>query len=317
MISGESDKWRIGCRRQNLDLFTSMRYFIRVYDTNSFSAAAKSFDVGQSTVSKAIAHLEQEFGVLLFLRSTRQLTPTEPGRVFYEHAVKVVEDAEAAVSSVGTKSQNFSGQIRISGTLTFMCQYIIPKLPLFLDVHPGIELSLHLDDKNVGLIEQGIDVALRMGDLDDSGIVAKRIGRCRRIVVGTPSYLANHPAPQTPEDLVDHSTVVLAQGEGGERFTFKGPHGNKTISVRPKLRINATVGVRSAVLAGAGLSVATEWMFDAELNSGAVREVLEEWTLPDLDLWAVMPAGRRTSAKVRALVEFIETQVNATRFGVA
>lgn len=299
-----------------MDLFTSMRYFIRVYDTSSFSAAAKSFDVGQSTVSKAIAHLEQELGVSLLLRSTRQLTPTDPGRIFYEHAVKVVEDAEAAVSSVGTKSQNFSGQIRISGTLTFMCQYIIPKLPLFLDAHPSIEISIHLDDRNVGLIEQGIDVALRMGDLDDSGLVAKRIGRCRRIVVGTPGYLANHPAPQTPEDLIDHFTVVFAQGEGGERFAFKGPHGSKTVSVRPRLRINATEGVRSAVLAGAGLSVATEWMFEAELNSGAVQEVLQEWTLPDLDLWAVMPAGRRTGAKVRALVEFIETQVKATKFGI-
>ncbi|CAN7644710.1 LysR family transcriptional regulator [Neorhizobium sp. LjRoot104] len=300
-----------------MDLFTSMRYFIRVYDTSSFSAAAKTFGVGQSTVSKAIAHLEQELGVSLFLRSTRQLTPTEQGRTFYEHAVKVVEDAEAAISSVGTKSRNFSGPIRISGTHTFMCQYIIPKLPLFLNAHPGVEISVHLDDRNVGLIEQGIDVALRMGHLDDSGLVVKRIGRCRRIVVGSASYLSNHPAPQTPEDLMDHSTVVFAQGEGGDRFTFKGLHGTKTMAVKPKLRVNATEGVRSAVLASAGLSVATEWMFEAELASGAVREVLESWSLPDLDLWAVMPAGRRTSAKVRALVEFIETQVNATKFGIA
>jgi len=299
-----------------LDLFTSMRYYIRVYDTNSFSAAAKSLKVGQSTVSKTIAHLEQELGVSLFLRSTRQLTSTDPGRVFYEHAVKVVEDAEAAVSSVGSKSQNFSGEIKISGTLTFMCRYIIPKLPLFLEAHPDIEISVHLDDRNVGLIEQGIDVALRMGHLDDSGLVAKRIGRCRRIVVGSASYLVSHPAPLTPDGLINHAAVAFAQGEGGEQFTFKGPHGSKTISVRPRLRINATEGVRSAVVAGAGLSVATEWMFEAELNSGAVQEVLKEWTLPDLDLWAVMPAGRRTSSKVRAFVEFIETQVNATRFGI-
>ena len=306
----------IGGGRQNLDLFTSMRYFIRVYDTNSFSVAAKSLKVGQSALSKTIAHLERELGAPLFLRSTRQLTPTEPGKVFYEHAVKVVEDAEAALSAVGTKSQNFSGQIRISGTLTFMCQYVIPKLSLFLDAHPDINISVHLEDKNVGLIEQGIDVALRMGQLDDSGLVAKRIGRCRRIVVGAVSYLEVHREPQTPEELVEHTTVVLAQGEGGDRFTFKGPYGTKTVTVRSKLRINATEGVRSAVLAGAGLSVATEWMFEAELNSGSVREVLKQWTLPDLDLWAVMPAGRRTSAKVRALVEFIEIQVNATRFGI-
>ncbi|WP_343315409.1 LysR family transcriptional regulator [Brucella sp. BE17] len=299
-----------------MDLFTSMRYFIRVYDTNSLSAAAKSFDVGQSTVSKAIAYLEKKLEVSLFLRSTRQLTPTEPGRIFNEHAVKVVEDADAAVSAVGTKAQSFSGQIRISGTLTFMCQYIIPKLPHFLDEHPGVEISVQLDDRNVGLIEQGIDVSLRMGQLDDSGLVAKRIGRCRRIVVGATTYLAAHPAPTTPDDLLDHSTVVFSQGEGGDRFEFKGPHGTKTISVRPKLRINATEGVRSAVLNGAGLTVATEWMFEAELNSGVVCEVLEQWTLPDLDLWAVMPAGRRTSAKVRALVAFIEEQIRATKFGI-
>lgn len=300
-----------------MDLFASMRYFVRVYDTNSFSTAAKSFDVGQSTVSKAIAHLEQELGVSLFLRSTRQLTPTEQGRIFYEHAVKVVEDTEAAVSSVGAKSQIFSGQIRISGTVTFMCHYIIPKLHLFLNAHPGIDISLHLVDRNVGLIEQGIDVALRMGQLDDSGLVAKRIGRCRRVVVAAASYLADHPAPQTPEELADHSTIVLSQGEGGDHFTFKGAQGTRRVSVRPKLRINATEGVRAAVLSGTGLSVATEWMFEAELDSGIVREALKDWSLPDLDLWAVMPAGRRTSAKIRALVEFIEDQVNATKFGIA
>jgi DNA-binding transcriptional LysR family regulator len=300
-----------------LDLFTSMRYFIRVYDSNSFSAAAKSLKVGQPALSKTIAHLERELGAPLFLRSTRQLIPTEPGKVFYEHAVKVVEDAEAALSAVGSKSQNFSGQIRISGTLTFMCQYIIPKLPLFLEAHPGIDISVHLDDRNVGLIEEGIDVALRMGQLNDSGLIAKRIGRCRRIVVGGLSYLETHGEPETPEELVQHTTVVLAQGEGGDRFNFRGLHGTKSISVRPKLRINATEGVRSAVLAGAGLSVSTEWMFEAELDSGEVREVLTDWMLPDLDLWAVLPAGRRASAKVRALVEFMEDQVNSTRFGIA
>jgi DNA-binding transcriptional LysR family regulator len=298
-----------------MNLFTSMRYFVRVYETGSFSGAAKLLDVGQSAVSKIVAQLEQELGVPLLVRSTRQLTPTEQGRIFYEHATKVIEEAEAAVASVGSKSQNFSGQIRVGGTLTFMSQYIIPKLPLFLNDHPAIDISIHLEDRNVGLIEQGIDIALRMGQLEDSGYVAKRIGRCRRIVVGAPSYLASHSAPHNPEDLTAHSMVVLSQGEGGERFTFKGPKGSKSVSVRPKLRINATEGIRSAVLAGAGLSVATEWMFEAELESGLVQEVLNDWTLPDLDLWAVLPGGRRVSPKVRALVEFIEAQVTATRFG--
>lgn len=299
-----------------MNLFTSMRYFIRVYETGSFSVAAKLLDVGQSAVSKVVAQLEQELSVPLFVRSTRQLTPTEQGRIFYEHATKVIEDAEAAIASVGSKSQVFSGQIRVGGTLTFMSQYIIPKLPEFLNDHPAIDISLDLNDRNVGLIEQGIDIALRMGQLEDSGYIAKRIGRCRRIVVGSPSYLAKHPAPLRPEDLIDHSVVVFSQGEGGERFMFKGPKGHKSISVRPKLRINATEGIRSAVLTGAGLSVATEWMFESELKNGTVQEVLNDWTLPDLDLWAVIPGGRRISPKVRALMDFIEAQVSATRFGV-
>ncbi|WJH38272.1 LysR family transcriptional regulator (plasmid) [Aliirhizobium terrae] len=299
-----------------MNLITSMRYFVRVYETSSFSGAAKLLDVGQSAVSKVVAQLEQELGAPLLVRSTRQLIPTEQGRVFYEHATKVLEDAEAAVASVGTMSQSFSGHIRVGGTLTFMSQYIIPKLPLFLDEHPAIDISVHLDDRNVSLIEQGIDLALRMGQLDDSGYVAKRIGRCRRVVVGTPSYLAKHAAPHKPEDLTEHSMVVFSQGEGGERFTFKGPKGSKSVSVKPRLRINATEGIRSAVLAGAGLSIATEWMFEAELESGAVHKVLSDWVLPDLDLWAVMPGGRRISPKIRAFVEFIEAQVNATRFGI-
>lgn len=299
-----------------MDMLAAMQSFVRVYETGSFSAAAKVLRVGQPSVSKVVAQLEDHLGVKLFLRSTRRLTPTEAGQNFYDHALRTMEAADVAVRAVTSDTNSLSGRIRVSGTITFMRQYIIPKLPLFFARHPNVEIDLLLEDRNVGLIEEGIDVALRMGKLANSGLAARKIGQCRRIVVGSVGYFAEHGEPQTPEELVTHPTIILSQGEGGEHITFTRGTKPKDITLRPRLRISATEGIRSAVLAGIGPSVATEWIFEAELQSGAIREVLQDWHLPPLDLWVVLPAGRQASARTRAFVSFVEDQLQQTRFSV-
>lgn len=299
-----------------MDMLAAMQSFVRVYETGSFSAAAKVLRVGQPSVSKVVAQLEDHLGVKLFLRSTRRLTPTEAGQNFYDHALRTMEAADVAVRAVTSDTNSLSGRIRVSGTITFMRQYIIPKLPLFFARHPNVEIDLLLEDRNVGLIEEGIDVALRMGKLANSGLAARKIGQCRRIVVGSGGYFAEHGEPKTPEELVTHPTIILSQGEGGEHITFTRGTKPKDITLRPRLRISATEGIRAAVLAGIGPSIATEWIFEAELQSGAIREVLKDWHLPLLDLWVVLPAGRQASARTRAFVSFVEDQLQQTRFSV-
>jgi len=300
-----------------MDLFSTMRTYVRVYETRSFSAAAKDLNLGQPSVSKSVAQLEEELGVQLFLRSTRGLAPTDAGHTFYEHATRTLREAELALTSVKGANAPLAGTLRVSGTITFVRQHIIPKLPLFLDQHPRLTIDLLLDDGNIGLVEEGAEVALRMGKLASSSLTARRIGRCRRILVATPAYLAQHGTPQTPAQLAEHAAIVLSRGEGGEHITFTRDGAALDVVLQPKLRISALEGLRAAVLAGLGIAVASEWILEDALDSGQVVELLPDWRLPDLDLWAVLPGGaRHASPQARAFIAFVEEQLAATRYGV-
>jgi DNA-binding transcriptional LysR family regulator len=299
-----------------VDLLAAMQSFVRVYEAGSFTAGARTLRVSQPTASKMVAQLEDHLGVRLLLRSTQGLTPTEAGQAFYEHALRTLEEADLAMRAATSDAENLSGRIRVSGTVTFVRQHIIPRLPEFFAQYPRIEIDFLLEDRNIGLIEEGVDVALRMGRLASSGLTARKIGQCRRIVVASATYLAEKGSPDSPEDLPAHPAVVLSLGEGGERVAFAKASKSKDIVLRPRLRVTSAEGVRAAVLAGVGLAVATEWIFDQELLDGTVQEVLKDWTLPPLDLWVVLPAGRRTAPKTRAFVSFVEEQLLRTRFSV-
>jgi len=300
-----------------MDLFSTMRTYVRVYETRSFSAAAKDLNLGQPSVSKSVAQLEEELGAQLFLRSTRGLAPTDAGHTFYEHATRTLREAELALTSVKAANAPLAGTLRVSGTITFMRQHIIPKLPLFLGQHPRLNIDLLLDDGNIGLVEEGAEVALRMGKLASSSLTARKIGRCRRILVATPAYLAQHGTPQTPDRLAEHAAIVLSRGEGGEQITFTRNGVAHDVVLQPRLRISALEGLRAAVLAGLGVAVASEWILEDELAAGKVVEVLADWRLPDLDLWVVLPGGaRHASPQARAFIAFVEEQLAATRYGV-
>lgn len=299
-----------------MDLISAMRSFVRVYESGSFSVAAKHLALGQPAVSKSVAQLEDKLGIKLFLRSTRGLTPTDAARTFYEHAVRTLDEAELAMKAVRGEPATLTGRLRVSGTITFMRQHIIPHLSRFLDAHPGLDIDLLLDDGNVGLIEEGAEVALRMGKLPSSNLVARRIGQCRRVVVATPAYFARRGMPLQPEDLMDHPAIILSRGEGGEQFGFVSDGATREIALRPKLRVSALEGVRSAVLAGLGVAVTSEWIFTEELDDGRVREALADWTLPRLDLWAVLPGGRQAGPKARAFIAFVEEELAKTRYAV-
>lgn len=299
-----------------MDLISAMRSFVRVYETGSFSVAAKYLHLGQPSVSKTIAQLEETLATKLFLRSTRGLTPTDSGQTFYEHAVRTLDEAELALKAVRGEPAALTGRLRVSGTITFMRQHIIPQLPGFLEQHPGLEIDLLLDDGNVGLIEEGAEVALRMGKLPSSNLTARRIGQCRRIVVATPDYFRRRGTPLQPEDLIDHPAIVFSRGEGGEEVGFARDGNTRDIVLKPRLRISALEGVRAAVLSGLGVAVASEWIFTDELESGQVCEALTDWEMPRLDLWAVLPGGRHAGPKARAFIAFVEEQLAKTPYGL-
>jgi DNA-binding transcriptional LysR family regulator len=289
-----------------LDRYAAMEAFIRVIETGSFSAAARQLHVGQPAVSKTIAQLEDRLGVRLILRSTHGLTPTEAGQNYFERAKRAIEEADEAEFAARGAGAGLTGRLRICAAVTFASQYIMPHLPAFLAQHPMLDTDIIMDDRSIDLVEDGIDIALRMGSLPDSSLTARKIGQSRRRVLGGPAYFERAGEPASPSDLARHEVVILGQSGAGAVWTFRKGTDEASVTVKGRVRVTAGEGLRAAVVAGIGLAVTSEWLFAPELAAGSVRPVLTDWTLPALDLWAVFPTGRRASAKARAFAAFVE-----------
>jgi DNA-binding transcriptional LysR family regulator len=294
-----------------MNRLAAMETFVRVVETGSFSAAARQLDLGQPAVSKIIAQLEERLGVQLLLRSTQRLTPTEAGQTFYERAKRVIEEADEAEVAARGASASLSGELRICAAVTFARLHVIPRLPAFLAQHPALKLDVILDDRRIDLIEAGVDVALRMSSLEDSSLIARKIAQCPQRVIGTPAYFERFAEPRVPADLSGHQVVVYNQPGGGSTWTMRKGATETSVMIGGRMRVNAAEGVREAVFSGLGLAIVSEWMFSPELKSGIVRSVLQDWTLPPMELWAIFPTGRRASAKARAFVTFLEEALNS------
>jgi DNA-binding transcriptional LysR family regulator len=200
------------------------------------------------------------------------------------------------------------GRLRVSADVTFGKLHLLPRLPIFLAAHPEFSIDLVLEDRPVGLLEEGIDLAFRAGPLCDSTLVARKFASTERLVVATPEYFSRAGVPKTPDDLAKHEAVIYTLDPcGSDSWVFCKDGVEKLAKLPDRLRISASEAVRAAVLGGMGLAVASRWMFDSELASGAVRPVLTDWELPKLDLWVVLSTGRLTNAKTRAFVRFVES----------
>ena len=295
-----------------MDRLAAMEAFVRVVETGSFSAAARALNVGQPAVSKTIAQLEGRLGVRLLMRSTRGLSPTEAGQSFYDRARRAIEEADEAELVARGAGAGLTGRLRVCAAVTFARLHVVPRLPKFLAAHPGLTMDVVLDDRAVDLVEEGVDLGLRMGVLENSSLTARKLASAARHVLGTPAYFRRAGVPATPGELSGHAAVIYAPDGGGDTWSFRRDATEVSISVSGRLRVSAAEGMRAAVLADMGLAIASAWMFSPELASGAVRTVLKDWSLPPIDLWAVYPTGRMPSAKARAFATFVEAELKRT-----
>jgi len=285
----------------------AMQAFVLVVDTGSFSAAARRLNVGQPAVSKLIAQMEERLGVKLLVRSTRGLTATEAGLNYYERARRAIVEADEAELAARGAGTSLTGKLRVAAAVTFARIHLMPRLPEFLQRHPDLEIEVVLDDRNVDLVQEGIDVALRMGrQLADSSLTARRIASAPCVVVGTPTYFARAGEPVAPSDLTAHQAVIYDQRGGGADWTFRRDEVEFAVTLKGRLRVNAAEGLRAAVLANASLAITSEWMFAPEIADGTVKVVLQDWQLPRIDLWAVFPTGRTAPAKARTFTQFVQ-----------
>lgn len=215
-----------------MDRLAAMETFVRVVETGSFSEAARQFRVGQPAISKTVALLEGRLGVKLLLRSTRGLMPTEAGENFYQRAKRSIEEADEADLAARGAGSSLSGRLRVGAATTFASLHVIPHLPKFLAEHPHLDMELILDDRHIDLIEEGIDVCLRMGDLADSTVTARRIGQARRVVIGAPSYFGKAGEPRIPAELMAHESVIHGKGPGRDVWMFRKDSTEVSVTVK-------------------------------------------------------------------------------------
>jgi DNA-binding transcriptional LysR family regulator len=295
-----------------MDRLSVMETFVRIVEMGSFSAAARHMNVGQPTVSKTIAQLEERLGVRLLMRSTHGLRPTEAGQTYFERARLAILEADEAERAARGINAGLGGRLRVSVCVAFGKLHLMPHLSAFLEAHPELSIDLVLEDRPIDLLEEGIDLALRPGPLCDSALVARKIATTERLVLGTPDYFYRAGEPESPSDLTRHQAVIYTLDPGGgDNWLFR-KNGEETLAkLSNRLRVSGSEAVRTAVLRGMGLAVAPRWMFEPELASGEVRPALTNWDLPASDLWVVYSAGRLANAKTRAFVRFIESALDA------
>src|ERR1700733_13004147 len=220
-----------------MDRLAALEIFVRVVDTGSFSAVARHQRIGQPAVSKAVVQLEEWLGVSLLMRSTRNVVPTEAGRVFYERAKRTIEEADEAVLAAQGSARGLSGSLRVSASICFGRLHVIPSLASFLAEHPNLDLELVLDDRLVDLVNEGIDVALRTGAMPNSNMTARRIAEGRSVVVATPAYLQRHGTPMSPGELSSHQAIILTRGGGRDSFVFRKGETEAPVTLQGRLKV--------------------------------------------------------------------------------
>ena len=290
------------------DRLLQLTAFARAAETGSFSRAARELGLSQPSVSRLVAALEARLGVKLLLRTTRRVVPTDAGRVFLErgrHALDELDAAEDAARGI----DSLRGMLRLVLPGAFATREIIPRLPPFLAAHPQLRLELLLSDRTDDLVAEGADMALRLGPLANSAFGHRRLATARRHVVASPSYLARRGVPATPADLAMHDCVLGPglSGPDGWRFTRSGAP--TSVAVEGRVRVASAEGMIACAKAGFGIAIGSGWMCRAELEAGALMAVLVDHELAPVAVHAVYPGGRQPSVKVRALLDYLATEL--------
>lgn len=290
----------------NYDRMRAMQIFTRVVELGSFTAAAKDLELSQPAVTKSIKSLEDHLGTQLMTRSTRALALTDDGALFYEDARRILEALMEAENRVGKRASVPSGLMRIACPIAFGRLIMVDLVKSFLETHPLIKIELLMEDRMVDLVEQGVDVAIRLGELSDSSLRAQRVGTARRGVFATPTYLARSGTPQSFTDLSRHNCVVLSGLTNRNQWSFETKNGQEFVAVSGNLVCSNSEGARAAVLKGLGIGYHPEWLFSAEIETGEIKPLLESYTPTPLPIHAVYAAGRYISAKSRAFTDHVK-----------
>ncbi len=279
--------------------------FVKAAELRSLSAAATALRLPKSTASRSLARLEETLGVVLLRRDRRRLALTEPGALFHGHALQILGEVERAETVLSHARGVPRGLLRVTAPFTLGRAFVAPLLPEFLERHPEIRISLELASRGVDLLGSEVDVAIRVGPLEDSRLRARKLGIAELWLCASPAYLERHPAPLAPPDLEQHEVLDASGSDGSRLWSLVGPAGAVNVRVVPRLEVNDASVLRVAALAGMGLAWIPDFLCHADLAAGRLRRVLPDWSRDTPEIHAVFPGGRALTPKVSAFVEFL------------
>lgn len=290
-----------------MDRLYQMRLYVRIVETGSFSAVARELGTIQPTVSKQLTALEEHLGVRLLNRTTRQLSPTEAGRKYYDrcrHILDEVTDLESSLADLQTRT---TGLLRVNAPVAFGQLYMLPLVFRFRRKYPGLAVDLTLNDRFVDLVQEGVDVAIRFGDLEDSQVVARRVGAVTRVCVASPEYLHSRGTPRSPADLSAHNCITYNYLFSNE-WQFEGPQGPLSVRVKGDFRANSAITIRSAALEAIGIAHMPGVFVQDDIDKGTLTQVLADYGPPPVEIHTVYPSARFLSSKVRLFLDFVHDQ---------
>ena len=288
-----------------MDRFHELSAFIAVAEAGGFSAAARRTGLAQPTVSKAVAALEKRLGVALFNRSTRSVTLTDHGQRYFDRTRLMIEELDDADNDMTNSSLRVLGLVRISVASTFGRLHVLPIIPELLTLHPGLEVDLVLSDTVRDMVEDRIDLAIRVGPVDEPDAVVRRVAGTRLVCVGSRRYFRDRGMPRAPADLVDHNCLVYGGLREAANWPFVGPDGPFSVTVRGNLSSNSIETIRAGVLAGIGIGIFTEASLVGDLSDPDIVTILDGFVRGVRDVNLVWPKRRFVPARVRRTTEFL------------
>ena len=288
-----------------MDRLTTLDLFVRIVDAGSFAAGAEQLGLSRALASRAILDLETRLGTRLLNRTTRRLSLTEAGAAFYRRAQRITADVVEAEEEATALHARPRGLLRVNAPMSFGVLHVAPAMAGYLERYPEVSVDLTLNDRVVDLLEDGTDLAIRIGRLADSSLIARRLAPCRILLCAAPSYLATHGTPAHPSDLIRHRCIAYAYGGDRGEWVLTGPEGEVRIRIGARLQINNGDAIQAAIREGYGIARQPDFIAAPDLAAGRMVQILPEWRLPELGIHAVYPPTRTLSAKVRSFVDFL------------
>lgn len=289
-----------------MDRFADIEALVAVVEAGTFSAAGERLGVAKSVVSRRVSQLEQRLGSRLLHRTTRRLTLTDAGNNFYQRAVQILADLEDAEQGVAFDATGLRGALKLAAPLSFGLAHLSGVLTEFLEQHPAIELNLDLNDRSINLVEEGFDLAVRIGELQDSTLIARRLGTSRTVTAASRDYLDRYGVPQHPDELQRHIGLQYSNTSYRRQWQYATPDG-KPLHAQPQIRMRANNGeaLACAAVAGIGITAGPAFILARYIREGRLQRILADFIQPATGIHAVTPPGRLVPRRVQAFIDFL------------